>query len=50
MSMRLSHAAVVLASNPEGNDMKLLITRKRYLEVANKWWSKYRGMKPQATP
>jgi hypothetical protein len=50
MAMRLSHAAVVLASNPEGNDMKLLITRKRYLEVANKWWSKYRGMKPQDTP
>src|SRR5215471_13709517 len=48
--MRLSHAAVVLTSNPEGMDMKLLMTRKHYLEVANKWWSKYRGMKPQAVP
>ena len=50
MAMRLSHAAVVLTSNPEGMDIKLLMTRKHYLEVANKWWSKYRGMKPQAVP
>jgi hypothetical protein len=42
MAMRLSHAAVVLVSNPEGTDMKLLMTRKHYLEVVNKWWSKYR--------
>jgi hypothetical protein len=49
MAMRLSHAAVVLASNPEGSDKKLLMTRKHYLEVVNKWWSKYRGMKPKAT-
>jgi hypothetical protein len=48
MAMRLSHAAVVLVSNPEGSDMKLLMTRKHYLEVVNEWWSKYRGTKPQA--
>jgi len=44
MAMRLSHAAVVLASNPEGIDMKLLMTRMHYLDVVNKWFSKYRGM------
>ena len=27
MAMRLSHAAVVLVSNPEGSDIKLLMTR-----------------------
>ena len=48
MAMRLSHAAVVLVSNAERSDMKLLMTRKHYLEVANEWWSKYRAMKPQA--
>jgi hypothetical protein len=48
MAMRLSHAAATLVSNPEGIDMKLLMTRKHYLEVVNKWWSKYGGMKPQA--
>jgi hypothetical protein len=48
MAMRLSHAAIVLLSNPEGSDMELLTTRKHYLEVVNKWWSKYREMKPQA--
>ena len=48
IAMRLSHAAVILASNPEGSDLKLLMTCKQYLEVVNKWWSKYRGMKPQA--
>ncbi len=48
VAMRLSHAAVVLASNPEGSDTTLLMTRKHYLEVVNKWWSKYRGIKPKA--
>jgi hypothetical protein len=48
LAMRLSHAAVILGSNPEGIDRKLLMTRMHYLEVVNKWWSKYRGMKPQA--
>ena len=48
IAMRLSHAAVLLASNSEGSDLKLLMTRKHYLEVVNKWWSTYRGMKPQA--
>ena len=46
--MRLSHAAVVLVSNPERTDMMLLTTRKHYLEATNQWWSKYRGMKPEA--
>jgi hypothetical protein len=48
MAMRLSHAAMILASNPEGSDLKLLMTRRHYLEIVNKWWSKYRDMKPQA--
>jgi hypothetical protein len=47
-AMRLSHAAVVLMSNPEGSALKLLMTRMHYLKVVNEWWSKYRGMKPQA--
>jgi hypothetical protein len=50
MASRLSHAAVVLTSNPEGIDVKLVMTRQHYLGVVNKWWSKYRGMKPQAVP
>jgi hypothetical protein len=50
LAMRLSHAAVVLLSNPEGGDTKLLMTRKHYLDVVNKWWSKYRGVKDQAAP
>ncbi len=48
MAMRLSHATVVLVSNPEGKDLNLLMARKCYLEAVNKWWSKYAGMKPQA--
>jgi len=44
MAIRLSHAAVVLVSNPDTN---LLMTRKHYLEVVNEWWAKYRGMKPE---
>jgi hypothetical protein len=45
LAMRLSHAAVVLVSTPEGSDRKLLLTRMQYLEVVKEWWSKYRGMK-----
>ncbi len=44
IAMRLSHAAVVLASAPEGRDLNLLMARAHYLEVANSWWSKYRGL------
>src|SRR5262249_16003125 len=44
MAMRLSHATVILVSEPEGNDPKLLVTRAHYLEVVNTWWSKYRGL------
>jgi hypothetical protein len=50
MAMRLSHAAVVLVSNPEGRDTALLMTRMHYLEVLNEWRLKYRGMKPQPAP
>jgi len=50
MAMRLSHAAMVLMPNPSGSDMKLLVACNHYLDVVNKWWSKYRGMKPQAAP
>jgi hypothetical protein len=49
MALRLSHAAVVLTSNPEGRDIKLALTLRRYLDVVNAWWSKYVGMKPQAS-
>ena len=42
MAMRLSHAAVVLLSKPEGNDITLLATRTHYREVVTQWWSKYR--------
>jgi hypothetical protein len=45
MAMRLSHAAVVLVSDTEGTDVKLLMVRAHYLKIANKWWSKYIGVK-----
>jgi len=45
MAMRLSHAALVLSSDPEGRDLKLLATRMHYLELLNAWWSKYRGLR-----
>jgi hypothetical protein len=44
MAMRLSQAALVLSSDPEGRDLKLLATRMHYLELLNAWWSKYRGL------
>jgi hypothetical protein len=50
MAIRLSHAAMLLLPNPDGSDMKLLLAQTHYLEVVDKWWSKYRGMKPQAVP
>jgi hypothetical protein len=45
ITMRVSHAAVILTSNYEGSDAKLEITRKHYLAVVNKWWATYRDMK-----
>jgi hypothetical protein len=45
VAMRLSHAAIVLVSNPEGRDGQLLAVRVHYLDTANRWWSKYRGLK-----
>jgi hypothetical protein len=50
MAMRLSHAALVLLPSPDGNDMQLLATHTHYLGVVGKWWSNYRGVKPQAVP
>ena len=50
MALRLSPAAMVLLPNPSGKDIKLLMTQGHYLEVCQKWWSKYRGVKPQAVP
>jgi hypothetical protein len=50
IAMRLSDAALVLLSNPNGTDMKLLATQAHYLGVINTWWSKYRGTKPQVVP
>lgn len=41
LAMRLSHAAVVLLSNHEGVDWKLLATRQHYLGVVNAWKDKY---------
>jgi len=45
ITLRLSHAAIVLVSDAEGDDIKLLATRAHYLEVSRAWWSKYRGLK-----
>ena len=50
MAIRLSLAAMQLLPNADANDVKLLLTQAHYLEVFDKWWSKYRGTKPQAVP
>jgi hypothetical protein len=39
--MRLSHAAVILASDHEGEDRALLATRLHYLTAVNDWTAKY---------
>jgi hypothetical protein len=41
LAMRLSHAAVVLLSDHEGEDRKLLLTRAHYLHAVNTWSAKY---------
>jgi hypothetical protein len=41
MAMRLGHAALILPSKSEGNDVLLLATRARYLGVINTWKDKY---------
>lgn len=41
LATRLMHAAVILVSNPEGQDQMLLLTRAHYLESVNQWMSKY---------
>jgi hypothetical protein len=45
IAMRLSHAGLVLSSDPEGHDLNLLATRMHYLQLVNTWWSKYPGLK-----
>jgi hypothetical protein len=47
MAMRLSHAAMMVSSNPEGDEKKLLATRIHYLAAVNDWWATYRNMTPQ---
>jgi hypothetical protein len=42
--MRLSHAAVILVSGSEADDLQLLLTKKSYLETVHEWWKTYRGM------
>src|SRR5437660_1498454 len=44
LALRVSHAAVILVSNPEGDDRPLLATRQQYLAVVNKWYATYRNM------
>jgi hypothetical protein len=39
-----------LLPNADANDVKLLVAQAHYAGVCNKWWSKYRGTKPQAVP
>jgi hypothetical protein len=41
LATRLSHAAVILATDAEGHDLKLLATRAHYLDVVNAWTAKY---------
>ncbi len=41
LTMRLSHAGIILASNDEGGDLKLLVTRAHYLNAVNAWTAKY---------
>ncbi|HAH65049.1 MAG TPA: hypothetical protein DCL72_06145 [Rhizobiales bacterium] len=41
LTMRLSHAALILVSNHEGEDRKLLVTRAYYLDAVNAWTRKY---------
>jgi hypothetical protein len=48
VALRLSPAGLVLLPHPDGSDTRLLITTAYYLQVVNSWWSKYRGVKPQA--
>jgi hypothetical protein len=41
LTLRLSHAALILVSNHEGEDRKLLVTRAHYLDAMNAWTRKY---------
>src|SRR5262249_20636779 len=46
MALRLSIAAMRMP-NPSGRDINLVMAQAHYLEVCQKWWWKYRGVKPQ---
>lgn len=50
MAMRVSHAAVILVSNVEGDDRTLVATRLHYLSVVDARWQKHRHMSPRASP
>jgi hypothetical protein len=41
LAVRLGHAAIILLSNTEGQDMRLLLTRAHYLRVMDGWRAKY---------
>jgi hypothetical protein len=41
LATRLTHAAVILVSDHEGDDVKLLITRANYIEAVTAWRAKY---------
>jgi hypothetical protein len=41
LATRFSHAAIILASDHEGEDRQLLVTRAHYLAAVNAWTKKY---------
>jgi hypothetical protein len=41
LTIRLSHAAVILVSDHEGEDRELLATRLHYINAVNAWRAKY---------
>ena len=41
LATRLSHAAVILLSNSEGEDLNLLKSRAHYLDAVNAWTATY---------
>ena len=50
MVQHFSVGALKLLPNPDGDNMQLLATQTHYIGVVNRWFSKYRGMKPVAVP
>jgi hypothetical protein len=41
LAMRLSHAAVILVSDHEGEDRQLLATRGHFIKAVDAWRAKY---------